>query len=140
MDSKNTAQSILESLTSLFSNEDEVRAYMEDKSGWIHDHGLEDASYEEITEAVTIAFDMPVVNQGAVVNGGNATATIGTSAPAPAAPAATAPAPAAAAPAPLVLPPPPPMPPASMPPAEAVEQVINHYVTHVYETTNVDDR
>ena len=28
----------------------------------------------------------------------------------------------------------------SMPPAEAVSQVVNYYVTEVYETTNVDDR
>jgi hypothetical protein len=141
MSNTESTSSLMEIIRRLIGDPQEYAEFKENPTQYVIDHGLEDASYEEITEAVTIAFDMPVVSQGAVVNGGNATATIGTTAPAgpgPAAPAA--PAPAAAAPAPLVLPPPPPVPPASMPPAQAVEQVINHYVTHVYETTNVDDR
>ncbi|MFN8022221.1 MAG: IniB N-terminal domain-containing protein [Acidimicrobiales bacterium] len=134
-----TTSNLVEFFQALFGDPAEAAAFQADPQKYIEDHGVEDASYEEINEAVVLACDAPV-SQGAVVTGGTASAVVpqvlsgSVSAPTSSAPAAPA------ASAPVAPPPPPPAPPASMPPAEAVSQVVNYYVTEVYETTNVDDR
>lgn len=131
-----TTSNLVEFFQHLFGDPAEAAAFQADPQKYILDHGVEDASYEEINEAVVLACDGPV-SQGAVVSGGTASAVVpqvlSGSVSAPAAPAVSAPAT-------VTPPPPPPAPPATMPPAEAVSQVVNYYVTEVYETTNVDDR
>jgi hypothetical protein len=133
-----TTSNLVEFFQALFGDPAEAAAFQADPQKYIQDHGVEDASYDEINEAVVLACDAPV-SQGAVVTGGTASAVVPqVLSSTVSAPAASAP--AASAPATVTPPPPPPAPPASMPPAEAVSQVVNYYVTEVYETTNVDDR
>ncbi len=140
-----STNNLVDIFRALFGDPAEAAAFQADPQKYIEEHDLEETSYEEINEAVVLAVDGPV-SQGAVVNGGSASAAVGATAPAPVSSGSDSgsgsygSAPAAHAPAMTSPPPPPPAPPASMPPAQAVEQVINHYVTQVYSTTNVDDR
>ena len=123
------ATNLVDFLRGLFFSPEEAAKFKADPSGYMEEHGIESASYEEINEAVVLACDAPV-SQGAVVNTGGASAHVGSGSMS-SAPAAPAP------------PPPPPPPPADMPPAQAMEQVVNYYVTEVTEVTevtNVDDR
>ncbi len=130
-----STSNLVDIIRSLFGDPHAAAAFQADPQKFIQDNGMEDASYEEINEAVILACDGPV-SQGAVVTGSTFGSTVapqvssgGVSAPA--APAHSAPA---------TPPPPPPAPPVDMPPAQAVEQIVNYYVTEVHETTTVDDR
>ena len=60
----------------LFFNPVETQKYLDNPSQYLHDAGVEDASYEELNEAATLAVSGPV-SQGAVVNTGGASATAG---------------------------------------------------------------
>ena len=137
MSNTESTSSLMEIIRRLIGDPQEYAEFKENPTQYVIDHGMDEASPEEISDAFVLACEMPVVSQGAVVNGGNATSTItpqvGSSTTAP-------PAPSTPPPVQVTPPPPPPMPPASTPPAEAVSQVVNYYVTEIHETTNVDDR
>lgn len=126
------ATNLVEFFQHLFGDPTEAAKFQADPSTYLEEAGVTDASYEAINEAVVLACDAPV-SQGAVVTTGGASATVGSSV------GGVGPGPSAPAPH-MAPPPPPPPPPAAMPPAQAVEQIVNYYVTEVYETTNVDDR
>ena len=123
---------LVDILKSLFTDPAKAAEFQANPEKYMADEGIDDVSYEEINEAAVLSFEGPV-SQGAVVNTGGASASVGGSTVGSgggsSAPAAMSHAPA-----------PPPPPPVTMPPAEAAQQTINHYITQVYETTNVDDR
>lgn len=134
------ATNLVDVLRKLFFSPEETAKYMADPEGYLEDEGVEDASYEEINEAVALVCSGPV-SQGAVVTGGNAAANVGSpGGVASSGVSSGASGGGAQTMSPPTAPPPPPPPPADMSPQEAMEQVINYYVTEVSNVTNVDDR
>lgn len=135
------ATNLVDFLRSLFADPAEAAKFQANPEQYMADHGVADASYEEINEAAVLACDAPIsISQGATVGGGIHTnvggSTVGSGAPAPVTSSAPVPPPAP----PVVTPPPPPAPPAEMPPHEAAASIVNYYVTEVHETNYVDDR
>ena len=118
----------LESIWNLLFGPGEAEKYQENPAEYLAETGLDEYEPAELHDLVVMAYEKGPVYQGASVNVGGNQAVGNTSyaAAAPAAPAYSAP------------PPPPPLDP-TLPPAEALEQTVNYYVTNS-TTTNVDDR
>ncbi len=123
----------LESIWNLLFGPGEAEKYQEDPAEYLAETGLDQYEPAELHDLVVMAYEKGPVYQGASVNVGGNQAVGATSYAAPAAAA-----PAYAAPAYSAPPPPPPLDP-TLPPAEALEQTVNYYVTNS-TTTNVDDR
>jgi len=128
---------LIEFFRNLFLNPQEAAKFQADPEGYLQESGVTEASYDELVEAVTIVCSEPVSQGAQVATGGSAAnqgggyATAASPASSPVAPTGSGSAPAAT---PTTPPPPPPPPPADMPPADMVQDVVNHYVTEVYET------
>lgn len=131
----------IEAIWNLFFKDGEAQKYHDDPEAYLHETGLDQVPYEEIPELVGLAYEKGPVNQGAYVTVGGNQSVGGSHQHAGGATSGgtggTSPTPAMTAP-PSPPPPPPPMDP-HLPPAEALQQTINYYVTN-NTTTNVDDR
>jgi hypothetical protein len=119
---------VVEAIWNLLFKPGEQEKYQDNPQEYIEDTGLAECDPAELYEAVVMAYEKGPVSQGASVNvggnqgvGGSSQSAGGAGGYAPSAP-----------------PPPPPLDP-TLPPAEALEQTINYYVTNT-TTTNVDDR
>jgi hypothetical protein len=119
---------VVDAIWNLLFKPGEQEKYQESPQEYIADTGLDECDPAELYEAVVMAYEKGPVSQGASVNvggnqsvGGSSQSAGGAGGYAPSAP-----------------PPPPPLDP-TLPPAEALEQTINYYVTNT-TTTNVDDR
>jgi hypothetical protein len=117
----------LEAIWNLLFAPGEIEKYQENPPEYLAETGLDEYEPAELHDLVVMAYEKGPVYQGASVNvGGNQAVGTTSHAAAPAAPAYSAP------------PPPPPLDP-TLPPAEALEQTVNYYITN-QTTTNVDDR
>ncbi|MEY2958090.1 MAG: hypothetical protein RLZZ01_658 [Actinomycetota bacterium] len=115
---------LVEFFRNLFFDQAEAAKYQADPAQYLADHGITDASYEELTEAATMACSAPAYEP---------------------APPTQEPVTPTYEPAPptqesLPTPPPPPPPAAAAPPAQVVQDVVNYYVTEVTNVTEIDDR
>jgi hypothetical protein len=105
------AESTVDKLWNLFFKDQ--AEYAADPEKYIMDNGLEDCTYDELVEAVSLSFEKGPVSQGATVLGTQTVAAI--------------------------APPPPPSP--ALPPLEQVKQTVNYYYENTaYNQTTVDDR
>src|SRR5829696_8006113 len=119
----------LEAIWNLFFSPDAAAEYKENPQEYIDENGLGQCDPAEINELVALAFEKGPVNQGATVGAGGNQSVGGSSQSGGWSGGGGG----GAAP-----PPPPPLDP-NLPPAEALEQTINYYITN-NTTTNVDDR
>ena len=76
MSNTESTSSLMEIIRRLIGDPQEYAEFKENPTQYVIDHGMDEASPEEISDAFVLACEMPVVSQGAVVNGGNATSTI----------------------------------------------------------------
>ncbi len=117
---------VVDAIWNLLFKPGEQEKYQENPAEYAAETGLDQCDPAELYEAVVMAYEKGPVYQGASVNVGGNQGVGGSSQSAGPGPAPSAP------------PPPPPLDP-TLPPAEALEQTINYYISNT-TTTNVDDR
>jgi hypothetical protein len=125
----------IQAIWNLLFSEGEAERYAENPDAYLQETGLDQCDPAELHDLVVMAYEKGPVYQGANVNVGGNQGVGGSSQSAGPGGGSSGPGPSTA---PSAPPPPPPLDP-TLPPAEALQQTINYYVTNT-TTTNVDDR